>query len=62
MGVGDDTPNAKGYELSCTDCPFEAIVYGTSDEALELADKHQNNNGDTPGDHFVELELTELEQ
>lgn len=47
------------YELSCNDCAFEATVDGDLNEALEVANSHQEGHGFTRGDHFVDFELRE---
>lgn len=45
------------YELSCNDCAFQATVDGDLNEALEVANSHQEGRGETQGDHFVDFEL-----
>lgn len=45
------------YELSCTDCTFETTAEGSFFAALDVADAHQEEHGDAPTEHFVNVEL-----
>lgn len=45
------------YELSCNDCAFQATVDGDLNEALDVANSHQEKRGRTTADHFVNFEL-----
>jgi hypothetical protein len=53
----DESQPIQTYELACNDCQFETTVDGTVLDALDVADSHQTENGDTPTDHFVDFEL-----
>lgn len=60
LRMASDTTEADTtalYLLECTDCSFEATVEGDLDDALEIADNHQEGNGVREGDHFVDFEL-----
>lgn len=52
-----ETSTTKKYELTCTDCPFETVVKGSFNDALDIADDHQEKYGEAPANHFVNLEL-----
>lgn len=59
-GMASDVTDADTtalYELHCNDCSFEATVDGDLNEALEVANTHQEDRGVTPADHFVDFEL-----
>lgn len=52
----DTATSFPTYDLTCTDCSYEATVVGTVYEALDVADAHQAEHGDPAADHFVNLE------
>lgn len=52
-----DADTSGLYELRCNDCEFQATVDGDLNEALDLANSHQEERGETPADHFVDFEL-----
>lgn len=49
------------YELTCTDCAYEATVNGDVHDALDAANLHQGVHGDTAAEHFVDFELSDRE-
>ena len=51
-----ETDSVARYDLSCTDCSFEATVEGGFGDALETADEHQDGSG-AAAEHFVDVEL-----
>lgn len=53
----DEATIASTYTLECTDCAFETTVEGDYRDALDVADTHQQERGDAPTDHFVNLRL-----
>lgn len=62
MASNVDEPDTSDlYELTCTDCSFEATVEGDFGDALEVADNHQGEFGEITADHFVDLELRDYE-
>lgn len=54
----DDRTATTTYELTCNDCPFETTVDGSVLDALDVADSHQEEYGETATEHFVEFEAT----
>lgn len=52
----DETTRSHDYRLSCSDCAFETTVEGSSFDALTVATEHQEANGDSPTDHFVNFD------
>lgn len=53
-----ETELSRTFQLTCTDCSFQAAVEGTVDDALDVAEDHQENRGDGGAiDHFVDFEL-----
>lgn len=60
QSMGSDVTNADTsglYELSCNDCEFQATVDGDLNEALDVANSHQEERGVSKADHFVDFEL-----
>jgi hypothetical protein len=55
---GNASTGPNTYELTCTNCAFEITVEGTVYKALEVADDHQDEHGETDSDHFVNFERT----
>ena len=51
------TRGTKTYNLTCTDCQFEATVNGDCYEVLDLIDAHQAEHEGDAFDHFVNFEL-----
>lgn len=56
----DQSAKTDSFELYCTDCDFEATVTGTVNDALDVADSHQDDHGTMPGEHFVTFKLSGL--
>lgn len=54
-----DADTTSTYHLRCTDCVFEATVEADLDEALDVANDHQEGHGETTTDHFVNFVLRE---
>jgi hypothetical protein len=52
----DETTQNVQYDLACVDCAYERSVEGTFLDALDVADDHQEDAGEPPGDHFVNIE------
>lgn len=54
-----DTSTTPTFHLQCTDCSFELSIEVGSLDALEIADSHQAEYGDTAAtghrDHFVTI-------
>lgn len=51
-----ETDTGARYDLTCTDCSFEATVEGEFGDALDTADEHQDGSG-AAAEHFVDVEL-----
>lgn len=58
VSTGPDSMTENTYVLRCVDCSFETTVDGDPHDALEVADSHHEEHGETVTDHFVNLELT----
>lgn len=52
-----DADTSGLYELSCNDCEFQATVEGDLNEALTVANSHQEGRGATRAEHFVDFEV-----
>lgn len=54
----EDTSTDAEFHLQCTDCSFEMTIEVGSMDALEIADSHQAEYGDSAAghrDHFVAI-------
>lgn len=49
---GEETNTAATFHLQCTDCSYERSIEVGSMDALEIADRHQEEFGDTSRDHL----------
>lgn len=59
--MSSDTKDATSdltYELTCTDCAYEATVDGSVHDALDVAKAHQEEHGGLSTEHFVDFELS----
>lgn len=43
------------YELNCTDCPFESLVVGEFEDAIDAIEAHRREEATGPLDHFVNV-------
>lgn len=57
MSSETEETSSLTYELSCTDCSYEATVDGSVHDALDTAQAHREEHGSTYGGHFVDFEL-----
>lgn len=58
MTTEPDTATTRNvYDLTCTDCEFEATVEGSVHDALDEARRHRTENEETYTEHFVEFEI-----
>lgn len=57
----NESTTINTYELTCNDCTFETTVEGDIFDALDAADTHQEEHGETLTGHFVNFELVDPE-
>lgn len=55
----DESGASITYELTCTDCQYEATVTGDVYDALDVAESHQEKHDEDSNQHFVNVEATE---
>lgn len=55
----EDPTQTFTYELTCTDCAFEATVDGGVYDALDVAEAHQEKYEDPYAEHFVDFEVSD---
>lgn len=55
----ENTTAESAYQLACTDCEFAARVDGSGFDALDVAETHREEHGETYTEHFVDFELIE---
>lgn len=53
----DKKTSTPFYELTCTDCTFEATAHGSVHEALHMAKAHREEHEEPHREHFVDFML-----